>query len=537
MNTDAKKIIDILEKKPQYRECLFSRGYFITNDFSLNPEQYPFYSLWTKQNINNYNVYIHKDQDFCVHTKDNISFLMIGHGYNPFNGVYDENILLEQLADIYLKNQSDIFEYINQWTGIFCVFIFAKEIVAVQDCAGIKALYYGLIDGKVCFTSHPQMAADIYSLTMDPFVKNLVTNKFYNIGNRYLPGDLSPYSELKRIGANVYLKYNSKFSVHRFYPTMPHPEFVTDDEYKEGIEKAHYIINKNIELASKKWPSSAISLSGGTDSKTTLACANGLYDKFKYFSFQSKDSEITDSIAAHDICSKIGLKHEIYKIPANNNEVEDYEELKAIIVHSYGYVRGLADREIRKHITLYKLNDFETEIKSWISEIVRVFFERKYGIKFPERLSPRHFSIFQTRYFASPLLLRKSDKIYKEYMEKFDLSSKKYNFEHTDLYYWEVRMSSWGMMVTQSLDICHRITFPFNNRKLVELLLSLPREKRKTDMVHNDIIKISNEDIYDADIHILNSYFHSGRIMLEKLYLYYRTLFLKNGDKKWDIKT
>lgn len=49
-------------------------------------------------------------------------------------------------------------------------------------------------------------------------------------------------------------------------------------------------------------------------------------------------------------------------------------------------------------------------------------------------------------------------------MKKFDLEEPKFNFEHTDLYYWEVRMSSWGMMVTQSLDLCHRITFPFNNR-------------------------------------------------------------------------
>ncbi len=530
MNTDSKKIIDILDKKPQYRECLFSRGYFITSDSSVNSEAYPFYSQWSEQKINNYNIYIHKDQDFYIYTKDNVSFLMIGHAYNPFNEVYDENILLEQLSKVYFKNPSDIFECINEWTGIHCIFIFDKDIIGVQDCAGIKALYYGSINDKICFTSHPQMAADIYGLSMDPFIEKLVTNKFYNIGNRYLPGDLSPYPELKRIGANVYIKYKNeeqKFSVHRFYPTMPHPEFKTDEEYLEGIKKAHYILNKNIELASKKWPNSAISLSGGTDSKTTLACANGLYDKFKYFSFQSKDTEVTDSIAAHEICSKIGLKHDIYEIPAENNEIEDYDELKAIIVHSYGYVRGLAEREIRKHITLYKLNEFETEIKSWISEIVRVFFERKYGMKFPERLSPRHFSIFQTRYFASPVLLHKSDKIYKDYMKKFDLTDKKYNFEHTDLYYWEVRMSSWGMMVTQSLDICHRITFPFNNRKLVELILSLPREKRKTDTVHNDIIKIANEDIYDADIHILNNYFHSGRIMLEKFYLYYRTLFKK----------
>ncbi len=74
---------------------------------------------------------------------------------------------------------------------------------------------------------------------------------------------------------------------------------------------------------------------------------------------------------------------------------------------------------------MYRWHYFDTEIKSWISEIVRVFFEIKYGMKFPDRLTPRHFSILQTRYFASPSLLRKSDKIYGEYMKKFDLEEPK----------------------------------------------------------------------------------------------------------------
>ena len=112
-------------------------------------------------------------------------------------------------------------------------------------------------------------------------------------------------------------------------------------------------------------------------------------------------------------------------------------------------------------------------------------------------------------------------------MKKFDLTEPKFNYEHTDLYYWEVRMSSWGMMVTQSLDLCHRITFPFNNRKLVELMLTLPRERRMDDTAHNDIIAVANKQIYDANIHILNNYFLSKRIRLERTYFKYRTIFKK----------
>ena len=87
--------------------------------------------------------------------------------------------------------------------------------------------------------------------------------------------------------------------------------------------------------------------------------------------------------------------------------------------------------------------------------------------------------------------------------------------------------NSCGMIVTQSLDICHRITFPFNNRKLVELMLTLPREYRKNDKMHHDIMTIANKEIVNTDIHVLNNYFHSNRIMLENLYFKYRTMFIK----------
>ena len=523
---DAQLMKRILSDKPQYRECLFSRGYFITNNRNINGTEYPFYGLWNELSINNFRAFIHKDQDYYFFDDDKTKLLLVGHAYNPFNGVYDENILLQQALSAYTKSYKDLFNCISEWTGIHALYIFkSDEILSVQDCAGVKAVYYGCVNGDICYTSHPQLVADIYDLKMDKFVKKLAANRFYNIGNRYLPGDYSPYSELKRIGANVYLKYDtsSGFSVHRFYPTSPHPEFSTKEEYDTAINQAKDILHKNLELVTKKWPRAAISLSGGTDSKTTLASSNGLYDKFTYFSFQSKDTEVTDSLVAHEICEKIGVKHDIYPIPSNNEEIEDYKELKAIIEHSYGYVRGLAEHEVRKHIFLYKANLCDTEVKSWSSEIVRVFFERKYGISFPKRLSARHFSIFQTRYFLSPMLLRKSDKIYKDFMQKFDIAEPKYNFEHTDMYYWEVRMSSWGMMVSQSLDICHRATFPFNNRKLIELMLSIPREYRKNDKAHNDIIKLSNLDIYDMHLHVNNNYFNKNRILLEKVYYLYRT--------------
>lgn len=89
---------------------------------------------------------------------------------------------------------------------------------------------------------------------MDPFVKKLISNRFYNIGNRYLPGDISPFAPLKRIGANIYLQCDAQknLTVHRFYPVRPLTMCETKEEYQKQIDEAYSILNKNIELATKK---------------------------------------------------------------------------------------------------------------------------------------------------------------------------------------------------------------------------------------------------------------------------------------------
>ena len=66
---NAAVIKDILEKKPQYRECLFSRGYLITKDENISLSDYPFYSLWNSEKVCGFDVIVHKDQDYTVYSE------------------------------------------------------------------------------------------------------------------------------------------------------------------------------------------------------------------------------------------------------------------------------------------------------------------------------------------------------------------------------------------------------------------------------------------------------------------------------------
>ena len=139
----------------------------------------------------------------------------------------------------------------------------------------------------------------------------------------------------------------------------------------------HYF-KSSMKLIAEKFNAS-ISLTGGTDSKMTLAATHGLYEKYNYFSFYSSEAEKKDAIAANQICESMGLEHKIYEIPNNNEAIKDFDLINTIINHNAGYVKKHKDAEIRKIAYLYQQNDIELEVKSHVSEIGRGFYYKNMG--------------------------------------------------------------------------------------------------------------------------------------------------------------
>lgn len=518
-----------LDSDSTYRDMLFKRGYLLTDVCVTEKDKYPFYNIWSEYIFGDYYLYVQQDQTVYFKSLKELAVIIIGHAYNPFDMKYDEEELCEDLIEAYKKGLGDYFDKVSELTGLHVIIaIDAGKIIACQDACSLTGCYFGKSKGRFYITEHPQLVADICNFAINPKVERLIQSKCYNIGNRHLPGNITPYDEVKRLGANTYLLYDGEFSIKRFYPIKNHPEFITDEEKSQAIYRIGKLIHNGIDCCSKKWKRCAISLSGGTDSKTTLACANGLYDKYSYFSFCSKPQESIDAEGAKRICENLGLKHDLYEIPDENNQIKDFDFTKKVLQHNTSYIKNLADNEIRKYKYFYDLNGFDIELKSWASEVTRVFFERKYGMRFPERLNERYASIFQTRFFGHPFLLKWSDKMYANFLKEVELEKPIYNFEHTDLFYWEIRMGCWGVSVISSQQLYHRVSMPMNNRKILEMFLGFPRDERKRDLVHKRIMLLMNKNIVDSKVEIPNLYFHKYRIVIEKVFLKTKTVFFRS---------
>ena len=526
MDAFAIPIKERLDREAALRPHLFRRGYLVTEGATADPDEYPFYGGWNQIRVREYAILAHPETTVYACEQEDRAAVLIGHAYDPESGEIREQTILKKLLDAARAGRPQLFEALNDLTGVFVLILVSDDgLLAVQDPGGQKMLYYGRIGGRLVLTSIPQLAADVFRLSRDPAVERLCASKGYWRGSGFLPGNLSPYRELTRLGANMFLSADgSGLRAARFYPDRERRELNGEEEKRAAIERMYGILSGNIALAIKKWPRVGLSLTGGTDSQTAFACAKPYYGSFFCYSFESKATEKLDADAAEKICAAAGVEHHRYLIPEDPEEIEDYAFLRQIIEHNTSHLCKLHPNEIRKYIWLQRQHDFDVEIKSDMSEVGRAYLSRKYEkVRMPRVLSPRHMTILQGRYFMEPLAVKYADRAYGEFMEQTGLKDDISGYSMHDLTYWEVRMSGWAATSLASQEFFHEITIPYNNRRLLDLFLQFPEADRLRDEPHHRLMRRGNPVVADLGCSVKDSYLDKKRMLLETAYYYYAT--------------
>ena len=511
-------IKQMLEKNEQYKELLFIRGYLITNA-QINKNEYPFYGKWTKHLLGEYCCFVHPLQHFFKYNDGINTYFLIGNCVNPYDGELDENIILKKLAEASKENDESGVEYLNSLTGSFIIGRVKEEkIDFVTDPSGMLYCCYGKVGENVYVSSHYQLIADICPLTKSKYIKRLEKYKhFYKYG-LFFPGDLTPFVELTRAVQNHFISYDGTFSIKRFYPIEKLQPCNNEEEYESTVKECVRVLKKTLELASKKWEDIAISLTGGMDSKTTLAAANGLYDKFSYYSYISMPGDKIDAEAAHKIAENVGINHQIINISQSDDDFEDIEIKRAIISHNNGEYKSNPN-DVRKRVYFQKNSSF-TEVKSWISEIARANYYKKFGVKkMPKRLSARNMTSMYKIFTTQRRLAKETDKIFESFIEKTGFNLIPQGYDSSDMYLWEFRYSAWGgIVITSEQSFSNEIFIPYNNRRLLNEMLKAPKEKRISDEFHEDLIKEGNPKVDELGITVTNWNETKKRQVFEKIY-------------------
>lgn len=499
-------INDILEKNEDLRKFLFIRGFVVTSA-DICGEGYPFYNQWECFDAGDYHFWTHPLTGIHVVEYAGKYFFILGHAYNPFTMQIDENQILERIAKHY--GADDFYDYVDEITGVFLLGVIDNgEVLCIVDPSGMQSACGGIVDGHLCLTSHPQLAADLFGLEMDSFIKKLVAYKWYGrVMGGYLPADLTPFSELKRIVPNIeYVFRESDISVchRRFYPIKELAECKDDEEYNMVVESAADILRKNMELVLQKWNNPWQSLTGGIDSNTCFAAANGHYDKLHTFSYCSAEKETIDCDAAKKISEHFNVPWTLYHVTENPDELDRYAERAAIIEHSDGYVAHTPANEIRKRIVLEQQCPADVEIKSWTSETIRCYWYKHYGRKNMPPLSAKLFRNLYKIFITDRKLAHEVDSIFEKYIEEFEYRKIPEQYPPADMHYNEVTWGSWGGLNISEMKYCFDLTVIYNNRRFLDLMFKVPIEKRIADAHHLDMKKYLNPELYDMGIRVVN---------------------------------
>lgn len=516
-----------LDQYKPFQQYLYCRGFMLTTNGNIGTEEYPFYGNWSKSLITgNYYLYLHKDNHYYCEEIDGVVHFLVGHAYDPYNKIANENEILKHLGNALSNNINEYWKEESNLTGVFCIGYIKNGILTYAvDCCGMQIVYYAVLDGNLYLSSHSKLVADLVGLEQDPYIKRLVNRRLYRYWGRWLPGDLSPFREIRRTQPNVYMKYHpqkKKLAYKRFYPVAAVREVSTEREYNKLIHDLGDVIHTSLELISKKWPDKkiAISVTGGQDSKTTLSCANGLYDKFMYFSYVSNIPESVDAEAAQNICKAVGIPHTLVNIPDESEEYSNLELFRKILMCNHGCIRlnNLNDAKKRLYFCLHP--QFDIEVKSWVNEMGRGWYYNKYQKKsFPERPTASYWRAMH-KVYVEPRILRETTKVFERYLKRYysdDVFSK---MSWLDLYFWEFSWSGFeALALTSEHKVSYDITIPYNNRRYVETMLRLPLKKRIADDMPRDIVREQNPIITNTGISIKDIEHTDNRARLVRTYL------------------
>lgn len=518
---------DQLDKREELRDLLYVRGYLITTKEPENLREYPFYGNWLIDKAGDYYICHHKKLLLTTYEENGRKYFLLGHAYNPFSMEIDESEILKSLS-LLEADSLDFWRYESCLTGIYVMGIITQNSISYwTDCTGMLTCYYGVIQGNFYCTSHSMLVAEACGLSEDPYVTELKNYRFFSYFGYNLPADISPFKELKRSVPNFRYVYNHnlhEIQFKRFYPYKRLRECRTNEEYKKLVSLTAHIMRRSMKAIALKWPDNeaAISVTGGVDSGMTLASAAQVYDSFKYFSYISNSLEAVDAYAAKDICEALNLPHEIYEIPLSDEEVENIEIYRAILAQNGGNIGGNKSNDVRKRAYFHQHPKFTIEVKSWVDEIGRArYYKRYFGKRhFPQKPDARLCTSLYKVFVHNRRLVRRTDAIFNEYIQKYlgDETTNVINW--LDALYWEFSWSAGeGLSMTSEHLLSYDITIPFNNRRIVELLLRAPLKNRIEDRLQFDVTRRNNKALSRLNIHIVDVNHTRMRAVIERLYL------------------
>lgn len=444
-------------------EKLIPKAFVITKDEISNKH------LHKKIALNNqYSLYFSEDMRMYEFNSSEGKAILLGYAFDNTQPLLNEVEILENVVSERLSATS---HNINHLNGSFVIVKVSPndDIEIFSDAAGFRSPYY--TGDLQIISSHDKLIGDIFG------------NKKIYSSTKTL--DYSRYENVYKLVPSV--KLTIAQGKARIFPNPESPQYT----YEEILEKLKDNVNHlNVALDNVK-NKLLVSITGGIDSKCTLAMTKPLTKKVKTFTYikeieaitnaRAKNIYKTDKLIVERLVKNLNLDHELIEFKVD--QAEDsfsknmYEVTGTVFNHPIAEIfeRKYKDEPediLQFRSVIYSNAKFDYP-KAFYKATLNV--EDLYDYMQHKQLKMK--SDEESRKIIDNYIARTVTEIYPDDIIKT-----------LDVIHIDSRMGNWHSQLVKETDRVMDYFNYINDRSALNLLLQLPYEIRKYHLLHKDLI-------------------------------------------------
>jgi hypothetical protein len=289
------------------------------------------------------------------------------------------------------------------------------------------------------------------------------------------PLGLTPRHNIERLLPNHYLDLSNWKNV-RHWPKKPLQSRASVDE---AVGTIAAILKRNIAAVALRIPT-YLHLTAGHDSRMLLACAKDVVDHLEMLTIPFPDDRgFIDVSIARKITQQLHLCHFVphWRQPKQ----EDLDEWMFRVDYNIGETRGL-----QAATTLKQVNPVHAHLYGEAGEVGRAYLARRLSVNEESKITPERlhscWRALSTRVPSTALVLTRLQ----HWLETVPAADA---IQLLDLFLIEQRLGCWGgIWPYAESGNPGFVTFPFCHREIIERMLTLPTQYRRSDVLARDVI-------------------------------------------------
>ena len=388
----------------------------------------------------------------------------------------DADRLARNAAVALLRSETALLEMVDAWAGRFLLIFESRGKVRIlTDACAMRSAYYSFSRGFV-IASHVRLAAKAVGAGPSELMRQAHKDPRWQFGEGRFPGHATPFEEVWVLTPNTLIEVAEE-RVRRFFPREPLAEISAED----AAEAVAPILRRTVsEICAHN--SVAVSLTGGLDSRVTLAAARERASEVEFFTYvhPRQEQHRADGALAREMAGALGLRHRLLDLGGEKGPA--WEAFKRALTRSV-HTKHLPDAAF----AYYKaFAGTDVHLRSNLGEIGRRYY-RKHRVIVNKNMSARTMAdIFKPKPMSdNPSVLA----LFRRYYETVEFRGIR-NYDPYDMLYWEHRMSSWHTPIVLQADSAFETLIVFNNRRVLVPLLGVPLPDRRTSKAFKRTIEL-----------------------------------------------